>query len=180
MLFCSRKKIRWTFDASPLYDERVRVLACLEITNDLDCFRDEEHFASRPGVCLGNKESAGKRYSGHAAKGNKYLRAVLVECGQAIGLMRHGFLRSLFQAFKETRGTRRAVVAIAHRLIRIIFRLFTQDKTYTEKETDALANVRIRKYMKSAANVKVQNFEIAEHRSLIDKATGALIGVTPK
>lgn len=163
----------------PGIKERAARLMFSEITNDLDCFRDEEHFASWAGVCPGNKESAGKRYSGHAAKGNKYLRAILVECGQAIGLMRHGFLRSLFQAFKETRGTRRAVVAIAHRLIRIIFRLFTQDKTYTEKETDALTNVRIRKYMKSAANVKAQNFEIAEHGSLIDKATGALIALNP-
>lgn len=163
----------------PGIKERAARLMFSEITNDLDSFSDAEHFASWAGVCPGNKESAGKRYSGHAAKGNKYLRAILVECGQAIGLMRRGFLKSLFQSFKETKGTRRAVVAIAHRLIRIIFRLFTRNEMYVENETDALTKVRVRKYIKSAVNVKAQNFDIAEHGILIDKATGALIALTP-
>lgn len=77
-----------------------------EVTNDLSGFPDAAHLASWVGVCPGTKESAGKRYSGRAAKGNRYLRRILVECSHAIGLMR--------------KGTRRAVVAVAHHLVKII------------------------------------------------------------
>ena len=91
-----------------------------EVTNDLSGFPDAAHLASWVGVCPGTKESAGKRYSGRAAKGNRYLRRILVECSHAIGLMRKGTLYSLFQSFKERKGTRRAVVTVAHHLVKII------------------------------------------------------------
>jgi len=43
-----------------------------EVGTDLERFLDAEHLSSWAGVCPGQKESAGKRLSGRARKGNRY------------------------------------------------------------------------------------------------------------
>ena len=163
----------------PGIKERAARVIFDEVTNDLSGFPDAAHLASWVGVCPGTKESAGKRYSGRAAKGNRYLRRILVECSQAIGLMRKGALYSLFQAFKERKGSRRAVVAMAHHLVKIIYCLFTKGGNFEAQSTDALTKVRKQKYLSAVANIKKQNFEILTSGSLVDKATGAITTVDP-
>lgn len=81
--------------------------------NHKDFFRDSEHFCSWLGICPGNEISAYKNYSGTATKGNKWLRRILMECAQAIGLSQCAF-REQFNTFKMRRSTRRVVVAIAY------------------------------------------------------------------
>ena len=61
--------------------------------------------------------------------------------------MRKGALYSLFQAFKERKGTRRAVVAMAHHLVKIIYCLFTKGGNFEAQSTDALTKVRKQKYL---------------------------------
>lgn len=163
----------------PGIKERAAWVIFAEVTNDLSSFPDAAHLASWVGVCPGTMESAGKRYSGRAAKVNRYLRRILVECSQAIGLMRKGALYSLFQAFKERKGTRRAVVAMAHHLVKIIYCLFTKGGNFEAQSTDALTKVRKQKYLSAVANIKKQNFEILTSGSLVDKATGAITTVDP-
>ena len=51
-----------------------------EIGPDLDAFASAERLAAWAGLCPGNDRSAGKRRSARARRGNKTLRAVLVEC----------------------------------------------------------------------------------------------------
>jgi transposase len=46
-----------------------------EVGTDLSRFPDAEHLSSWAGVCPGHKESAGKRLSGRAKQGNRYVRA---------------------------------------------------------------------------------------------------------
>ena len=47
---------------------------------DMSAFPNADHLANWAGVCPGNKESAGKRFSGKTRKGNRYLRRTLVQC----------------------------------------------------------------------------------------------------
>ena len=58
-------------------------LVC-ELGDDLSKFTSVKHFCSWLGICPGNSESAGKRYSGKCAKGNKYLRTLLIEAAQGV------------------------------------------------------------------------------------------------
>ena len=93
--------------------------------------------------------------------------------------MRKGALYSLFQAFKERKGTRRAVVDMAHNLVKIINCLFTNGGHFEAQSKDALTKVRKQKYLSAVANIKKQNFEILTSGSLVDKATGAITAVDP-
>jgi transposase len=48
-----------------------------EIGTDTNQFPDARHLASWAGLCPGNSESAGKRFSGRTRKGDRYLRRIL-------------------------------------------------------------------------------------------------------
>lgn len=154
-------------------------LILAEVSNDLSSFPNSEHFASWAGVCPGNNESAGKSRNARAAKGNRHLRSVLIECAQAVGISKNNPLGPRFQAFKERRGHRRAVVATAHLLLRIIYNVIRGRKTYRYRRYQALRKVRVSRYLNSVRNVKGLNFEILEHGVLLNKETGAIVALSP-
>ena len=55
-----------------------------EVGTDLSRFPDAEHLSSWAGVCPGHKESAGKRLSGRAKQGKRYVRATLVQAAHGV------------------------------------------------------------------------------------------------
>ncbi|HEX4621260.1 MAG TPA: IS110 family transposase, partial [Myxococcaceae bacterium] len=67
----------------PGIDERAAENIVAEIGVDMDQFPGAGHLASWVGMCSGNHESAGKRRSGRATKGNRWLRATLVQVAWA-------------------------------------------------------------------------------------------------
>ncbi len=48
-----------------------------KIGTNMTRFASDKHLVSWAGVCLGNKQSRGKRPSGKTTKGHPYLRAIL-------------------------------------------------------------------------------------------------------
>ena len=158
-------------------------LILAEISNDLSSFPNSEHFASWASVCSGNNESARKSRNAHAAKGNRHLRSILIECAQAVGISKSGPLRQRFQTFKERRGHRRAVVAIAHLLLWIIFNVIRRRRAYQladqHQESQALREVRVNRYLNSVRNIKRLNYEILKNGVLLNKETGAVVALEP-
>ncbi len=103
-----------------------------EIGITLANFPSDAHLASWACLCPGNNESAGKRLSGRTRKGNRWLRATLVESAWAAIRRRSSFLSGLYWRLKARRGAKRAVVAVAHRLLSIIYHLLTRGTFYEE------------------------------------------------
>jgi transposase len=92
--------------------------------------------ASWAGLCPGNAESAGKRFSGRTFKGERYLRRILVQCAWAASRTRDCFLTALFYRLAGRRGAKRATVAMAHRLLTIIHIMIRDGTVYREPGGD--------------------------------------------
>jgi len=90
------------------------------------------------GLCPGQNESAGKRGSGQIRPGNPYLRAALVEAAVAATCAKGGYFREKYYRLKARRGHKRAVVAVAHKLLVAIYHVLANDTHYRELGADYL------------------------------------------
>jgi transposase len=107
----------------------------VEIGTDMNAFGTPDRLASWVGVCPGNNESAGKRKSGHLRKGNVYVRRLLCEFAHAASRTTSVF-KSKFQALLIRRGHKRAIIAIAHKMLRIIFFMLKRQEHYRDSAVD--------------------------------------------
>jgi transposase len=119
-------------DTVPGIDRKAAEDIVAEMGADLDAFPSAEQLASWVGVCPGNRESAGKRQSGQTTKGNRWLRVVLVQCAWAASHTQGTHLSALYQRLVKRRGKKRALVAVAHRLLRILYNILKKGQTYQE------------------------------------------------
>jgi transposase len=95
-------------------------------------FESDAHLASWAGICPGNKRSGGKRFSGRTPKGNTYLRAALVQAAWGATMKKNCYLSSQFFRLVKRLGRKKALVAVAHSLLVIIYHVLERDQTYTE------------------------------------------------
>ena len=83
-------------------------------------------------MCPGQRESAGKRQSGKARKGNHYVREALVQAAHSVRRS-HSYLGERYRRLKKRRGSKRAAFAIGHKILVIFYHLMTTDQDYQEK-----------------------------------------------
>ncbi|MCH9827893.1 MAG: transposase, partial [Gammaproteobacteria bacterium] len=98
-------------------------------------FGSADRLASWAGVCPGNHESAGKRKSGRARKGNPYVRRLLCEFAHAARRTPSVF-KAKFDALVVRRGHKRSIIAIAHKLLRTIFFMLSRHEPYRDTVID--------------------------------------------
>ncbi len=111
---------------------RVAEVVVAEIGIQMDRFATEEHLASWVGLCPGNKVSAGKRLSGRTTKGNQWLRAALVEAAQGAASSKRSFLGAYYRRLSKRMGRKKALVALAHRMLIIIYHVLKDDEPFRE------------------------------------------------
>jgi transposase len=95
-------------------------------------FPSDAHLASWAGICPGNKASGGKRLSGRTRKGNTYLRSALVQAAWGATRKKNCYLSSQYFRLVKRLGRKKALVAVAHSLLVIIYHVLQSDQTYTE------------------------------------------------
>ncbi len=83
-----------------------------------------------------NNQSAGKRRHGRTRRGNLTLREVLIECAHAAARTHHCQFRGYHKALTVRRGYKRATVATAHKLLRVIYAVLKANAPYRDPETD--------------------------------------------
>lgn len=107
----------------------------VEIGGDMSVFGGAQRLASWVGICPGNNESAGKRKSARIRKGNAWVRRLLCEFAQAASRSRCA-LKGKFQALSVRKGHKRSIVALAHKMLRIIYAMLSKQKPYEDKSVD--------------------------------------------
>ncbi len=103
-----------------------------EIGTDMSRFPTARHLSAWAGVAPGNHESAGRQRSGKRRHGNRALFRVLVEAAWAAVRSSKSYLAALYHRIAARRGKKRAIVAVAHALLVIIYHLLTRKEPYKE------------------------------------------------
>ena len=119
----------------PGIDEMGAAMLLVEIGDDMSAFGSASHLASWAGVCPGNNESAGKKKSGKARKGNPCVRRILCEAANAASRTQCS-LQDKFKGLVIRRGRKRAIFAIAHKLLKIVFLLIDRGEYYRDAKID--------------------------------------------
>jgi transposase len=98
--------------------------------------QDAQHLASWAGLCPGSHESAGKRKSGKIRKGSLWLRRCLCQGAWAVSTKKNNYLSALYRRLAVRRGSKRATIAVAHKLLVIAYHILRDGTGYSDLGAD--------------------------------------------
>lgn len=119
-------------DTIPGVSARTAEILLAEIGTDMTRFPSAKHLSSWAGMCPGNNESAGKRKTGKTRKGSKWLRQVLTEAAHGAAATKKTYLGALYRRLAPRRGTRKALVAVGHAILVIVYHVLKRGEPYQD------------------------------------------------
>ena len=127
----SAKALR-ILDEIPGINERIGAIIVAELGLEMDQFPDAAHLCSWVGLCPAAKISANKRLRTKTGKGNRWLRQALIEAANAAARSKNTFLSAYYQRLRKRMGHKKALVALAHRILIIIYHVLKEQQAYQE------------------------------------------------
>ena len=152
-------------DAVPGIDRIGAAVILAEIGPDVKHWEDARKLASWSCLCPGNCESAGKRLSGRTRKGNRWLRRAFCQMAWAAARKKGSYMKTQFGRLAGRRGKQRALLAVAHTLLTIIYHLLASpalqyrdlgDDYFDRRDVEYLKNRFIKRMEKLGFEVTVK------------------------
>ena len=103
-----------------------------EIGAEMSWFPSTADLDSWAGMAPGNNQSGGKRRRAKARKGNRWLRTMLVESGNAAGRTRNTALSALYRRMIVRGGRKHAAFVVGRHILNIAYHLLRERTTYRE------------------------------------------------
>jgi transposase len=122
----------------PGVDQRAAESLIAEVGTDMGRFPTSGHLASWAGMCPGNDQSAGKHRSGRTTEGDRWLRQTLTQSAWAASHTKATYLSAQYHRLAARRGKKRAIVALGHTLLTIVYHVLKRQTTYVELGADFL------------------------------------------
>ena len=95
-------------------------------------FHTADMLAAWTGLAPGNNESGGKRYSGRTTKGNRFVKSLMVQAAWSAVQSEDNRLKARYHRLVVRRGKKRAIVAVAHTMIVIVWHILAYRQPYRE------------------------------------------------
>jgi transposase len=130
---------------------------------DMSRFPSAGHLTSWAKLCPGTKESGGKRTPASIGKGNPYLRTSLIEAAWAATRTKT-YLAAQYRRLAARRGGKRAIVAVAHSILVIVYHILKEGTVYEdlgqnyfdERDKEAVIRREVRRLEKLGCKVTVE------------------------
>jgi len=119
-------------DTIPGISQTAAQIIVSEVGVDMSRFPTPHHLASWAGVCPGNNQSAGKRLCSRTRAGRSPLRALLLQAAHAASRTRNTYLSAQYHRLAARRGKKRALMAVAHSILVIAYRLIERGQDYQD------------------------------------------------
>ena len=124
-----------------------------EIGADMTVWRDSDALSSWAGLSPANNASARKNKSTKIGKGGHYLKPLLVQCALAAvkSTEKHPYFYNKYIALKKRRGHKKAIIAIARKMLVSIYHMIRDDEDFHPIDYDKVVN---RKHSTKELNLK--------------------------
>jgi transposase len=119
-------------DTIPGVDRKTAELILAEVGSDMSRFPSADHLAAWAGLAPGNNESAGKKRSGRARKGDRWLRSGLIQAAHGAARTHACYLASQYQRLASRRGGKKAIVAVAHSILVSVYYILLRREPYRD------------------------------------------------
>lgn len=121
----------------PGVNKQTALAIVAEIGTDMEVFPTQHHLASWSGVCPGSNESAGKKKSERTSQGNKSLKTALTEAAWVATHMKGTYFKAKFESLSVRRGRKKALVAIAHKMLTSAYFILKNKEPYQSPDQEA-------------------------------------------
>jgi transposase len=103
-----------------------------EIGPTLEAFPNADALASWCGLCPGNNQSGGKRFSGKNRVRKNRLKTIMIEIAWPAIKKKGSYYRAKYYALKARLGPKKAIVAVAHRMLKAIYHVIKYDAPFRD------------------------------------------------